>query len=107
MSVKADKNVAPHSRIHKRLSQLIEALVKDERVGSSRELGRLTGIAFNTLTNWCEGKADPQLAKLMQFAYVIGWSMSELMQFAEGDEDVREAIARKKKVQQKQYLKVC
>jgi transcriptional regulator with XRE-family HTH domain len=105
MSAKVEENPAVESRIHKRIGQLIEALVEDERVGSSRELGRLTGIAFNTLVNWWEGKADPRLQKLIQFSYAIGWSMTELMQYAEGDEDPREAIARKKKAQQQQHLK--
>ncbi|MBE9165656.1 transcriptional regulator [Tychonema sp. LEGE 06208] len=84
---------------------LIEALVEDERVGSSRELGRITGISFNTLVNWNEGKADPRLQKLVQFAYAIGWSMTELMQYAEGDEDPYEAIARKKRAGQQKYRK--
>lgn len=105
MSAKLEENLALDSRIHKRIGRLIEALVEDERVGSSRELGRLTGVSFNTLVNWCEGKADPRLQKLIQFSYAIGWSMTELMQYAEGDEDPREAIARKKKAQQQQHLK--
>lgn len=96
MLAKAEENLAPDSRIHKRLGQLIEAYLEDE-VGSSRELGRLTGIAFNTLVNWSEGKADPRLQKLVQFAYAIGWSMTELMYYAEGNEDPHEALARKKK----------
>ncbi len=105
MSAKVEESIVADSQIHKRLGQLITALVEDERVGSSRELGRLTGIAFNTLANWCDGRADPRLQKLMQFTYAIGWSMTELMQFVEGDEDPREAIARKKKVQQQKYRK--
>jgi hypothetical protein len=63
MSAKVEENPAVESRIHKRIGQLIEALVEDERVGSSRELGRLTGIAFNTLVNWWEGKARSKVAK--------------------------------------------
>jgi transcriptional regulator with XRE-family HTH domain len=102
MSAKVEESIVADSQIHKRLGQLITALVEDERVGSSRELGRLTGIAFNTLANWCDGRADPRLQKLMQFTYAIGWSMTELMQFVEGDEDPREAIARKKKKVQQQ-----
>jgi transcriptional regulator with XRE-family HTH domain len=105
MSAEVEENVIADNRIHKRLGLLITALVEDERVGSSRELGRLTGIAFNTLANWCEGKADPRLQKLMQFAYAIGWSMTELMQYAEGDEDPYEAITRKKKARHQKYRK--
>jgi len=86
MSTKVEENLALDSGIQKRLGQLIEALVEDERVGSFRELGRITGVSFNTLVNWSEGKAD-RLQKLVQFAYAIGWSMTELMQYAEGDED--------------------
>jgi hypothetical protein len=41
----------------------------------------------------------------MQFAYAIGWSMTELMQYAEGDEDPYEAITRKKKARQQKYRK--
>lgn len=105
MSAKVEENVTLDSRIHKRIGELIEVLVKDECVGSCRELGRQTGVSFNTLVNWWEGKSDPRLQKLMKFAYAIGWSMTELMEYAEGDEDPREVIARKKKVQQQQYPK--
>ncbi|MEG4168210.1 MULTISPECIES: transcriptional regulator [unclassified Microcoleus] len=105
MSTKVEENLAINTGIHKRLGQLIEALVEDERVGSSRELGRITGVSFNTLVNWNEGKADPRLQKLVQFAYAIGWSMTELMQYAEGDEDPYEAIARKKRAGQQKYRK--
>lgn len=65
MPAKVEENVVADSRVHKRIGQLIKALVEDERVGSFRELGRLTGIAFNTLANWSEGKADPRLEKLI------------------------------------------
>ncbi|MBD2183217.1 transcriptional regulator [Aerosakkonema funiforme] len=100
MSEKTEENLLFDSKVHKRIGELIEALLKDESIGSSRQLGRITGIAFNTLVNWSEGKADPRLEKLMQFAYGIGWSMTELMRYAEGDEDPHEAIARKKAQQQ-------
>lgn len=52
MSAKVEENVVVDSRVHQRIGQLIRALMEDERIGSSRELGRLTGIAFNTLANW-------------------------------------------------------
>lgn len=88
------------SKIHHRLSQLIVALIEDEDIGggSERKLGRMTAISGNGLGLWTDLKADPRLLKLTQFAYHLGWSMSELMTFVEGDEDPQEAISRKKKV---------
>ena len=83
-------------RIRQRLAQLIEALVNDEDVGTFRKLGQLTGIGHNTIHNWSNCTSDPHLQKLSQFAYRLGWSMSELMLFAEGNESPQEAILRKK-----------
>ncbi len=85
------------SRIHKRLSQLIEALIEDTEIGSERQLGRITALSGNALGNWSDLKADPRLLKLIQFAYSLGWSMTELMSFAEGNEAPKTAIARKKR----------
>ena len=83
------------SKIHQRLSQLIVTLIED--IGSERKLGRMTSLSANGIGKWCDLKADPHLLKLIQFAYSLGWSMTELMSFAEGDEDPQVAIARKKK----------
>ncbi len=83
------------SKIHQRLSQLIATLIED--IGSERKLGRMTSLSANGIGKWCDLKADPHLLKLIQFAYSLGWSMTELMSFAEGDEDPKVAIARKKK----------
>lgn len=83
------------SKIHQRLSQLIAILIED--IGSERKLGRMTSLSANGIGKWCDLKADPHLLKLIQFAYSLGWSMTELMSFAEGDEDPKVAIARKKK----------
>jgi hypothetical protein len=87
-------NDVKESKVHQRLSQLIRALIED--IGSERQLGRMTSLSGNALGQWTDLKADPRLLKLMQFAYHLGWSMSELMAFAEGNEDPKEAIARKK-----------
>ena len=89
------------SRIHQRLGELIETLVKDSEIGSERELGRITNLSHAALRNWSSLTSDPQLLKLIKFAYGIGWSMSELMSFAEGDEDVQEAILRKKQAKER------
>ena len=83
------------SKIHQRLSQLITTLI--EEIGSERKLGRMTSLSANGIGQWCDLKSDPHLLKLIQFAYSLGWSMTELMSFAEGDEDPKVAVARKKK----------
>jgi hypothetical protein len=85
------------SRVHRRLGLLIEALVRDEDIGSERELSRRTDLSNGALGKWSNLKADPRLLKLMQFAYPLGWTLTELMGFAEGDEDPQAAIARKKR----------
>jgi hypothetical protein len=64
---------------------------------SEREIGRITNLSHVALQNWSNVTSDPQLLKLIKFAYGIGWSMSELMIFAEGDEDAREAVLRKRR----------
>lgn len=66
-------------------------------MGSEREIGRITNLSHVALQNWSNVTSDPQLLKLIKFAYGIGWSMSELMIFAEGDEDAREAVLRKRR----------
>lgn len=91
------------SKIHRRLGELIEALIEDGDIGSERKLSRITDVSFTALANWSNLRSDPQLFKLMKLAYSIGWSMTELMCFAEGDENPKAAISRKK---QKQSLKV-
>lgn len=83
------------SKIHQRLSQLITTLI--EEIGSERKLGRMTSLSANGIGQWCDLKSDPHLLKLIQFAYSLGWSMTELMSFAEGDEDPKVAVGRKKK----------
>lgn len=85
------------SRIHRRIGELIETLIKEGEMGSERELGRITNLSHAALRNWSSLASDPQLLKLIKFAYGIGWSMSELMIFAEGDEDAREAVLRKRR----------
>jgi hypothetical protein len=89
------------SRIHRRLGELIDLLVQEGEIRSERELGRRAKISHGSLRNWSTLTSDPQLLKLIKFAYTIGWSMSELMNFAEGDEDAREAILRKRREREK------
>ena len=83
--------------INKRLAELISALLEDEDIGSFRALAKLTGIGHEAIYKWSNFITAPTLDKLTDFAYGLGLSMSELMEFAEGDEDPHHAVARIKK----------
>ncbi len=83
------------SRIHQRLGQLVNALTED--LGSERKLGRITDISHVGLRKWSLCKADPKLQNLIQFAYSLGWSLTELISLIEGNEDIAEMLAKRKR----------
>ena len=85
---------ADAQRIRERLGKLIDLLI--EEAGSERALGRLTKIGSNSIARWRNQTNWAQLDKLTQFAYSIGWTVTELMEFAESNEDVKQFLERKK-----------
>ncbi len=95
-STNSFENSVVSSRIHQRLGQLIAALIKEKDIRSERGLGRITGLANTAIRAWMHLRTDLQLLKLIQLAYGIGWSMTELMAYAEGEEDPKVLIELKK-----------
>lgn len=95
-TIKAPKNSVVSSRIHQRIGQLIAALVAEKDIRSERGLGRITGLTNTVVRAWMHLRSDLQLLKLIQLAYGIGWSMTELMAYAEGEEDPKVLIELKR-----------
>ena len=100
MSKPIPKPSPSERRINRRLAELISALLEDEDIGSFRSLAKFTGVGHQAIYKWSNFITAPTLDKLTDFAYGLGWSMSELMEFAEGDEDPHNAVARIKKIHQ-------
>lgn len=90
------ENSLVSSRIHQRFGQLIAALIKEKDIRSERGLGRITGLANTAIRRWMHLRSDIHLLKLIQLAYSIGWSMTELMAYAEGEEDPKVLIELKR-----------
>ena len=90
------ENSVVSSLIHQRLGQLIAALIKEKDIRSERGLGRITGLANTAIRGWMHLRNDIQLLKLIQLAYSIGWSMTEVMAYAEGEEDPKVLIELKR-----------
>lgn len=86
-----------YSQVHKRLGELVRALAKEKDIGSERQLSKITDLSNNGLRKWSSCEADPKLQNLMQFAYSLGWSLTELISFAEGNEDIAEMLAKRKR----------
>ena len=97
MSKPIHKSPPSERRINKRLAELISALLEDKDIGSFRSLAKFTGVDYQAIYKWSNFRTDPSLERLTDFAYGLGWSMKELMEFAEGDEDPHHAVARIKK----------
>ncbi len=97
MSKPIHKSSPSERQINKRLAELISALLDDKDIGSFRSLAKFTGVDYQAIYKWSNFRTDPSLERLTDFAYGLGWSMSELMEFAEGDEDPHHAVARIKK----------
>lgn len=95
-SIKATENSVVLSRIHQRLGQLIAALIAEKDIRSERGLGRISGLTNTVIRAWMHQRTDLQLLKLIQLAYSIGWSMTELMAYAEGEQDPKVLIELKK-----------
>ena len=90
---------AQDERVNKRIAQWIGALLEEnEELGTFRALGKATGIGYKTIHKWSNEISEPRLQKLAKFSYALGWSLTEVMSFAEGEETPQEAIARKKKL---------
>lgn len=90
---------AQDERVNKRIAQWIGALLEEsDELGTFRALGKATGIGYKTIHKWSNEMAEPRLQKLAKFSYALGWSLTEVMSFAEGEETPQEAIARKKKL---------
>lgn len=95
-TIKTPEHSVVSSRIHQRIGQLIAALVAEKDIRSERGLGRITGLTNTVVRAWMHLRSDLQLLKLIQLAYSIGWSMTELMAYAEGEEDPKVLIELKR-----------
>jgi hypothetical protein len=95
-SIKAIENSVVSSRIHQRIGQLIAALIAEKDIRSERGLGRISGLTNTVIRAWMHQRTDLLLLKLIQLAYSIGWSMTELMAYAEGEQDPKVLIELKR-----------